>query len=206
MSTDRRHTVTADATPVVYELALEIAAALDRQALDLHACTIRGCLDASDTRSRHQHLQVEMERLTQLPAIRASQLGPDIAAAVRRLQALTGVDHTPAQPLYVAMRDLVDHLELNGSGRWVQRLRAVVRDPSRTAASRMQRLADVLTAMSPGSAGLPLGSINRVQAVVQRLPRQTDPDLAMKYLEFATQPPLPSRLRQSGASDVDHAC
>lgn len=202
MSTNAPRPVTPDSPPAVYDQALRIADALDLRELDLYACTVRACLDAADTAARHEHLQVEMTRLSELAAIRRGAPAADIAAVLRHLRTVTGIAANPYQPLYAAMRDLVDHLELAGAGRWLRRLRLVMHEPDLPAALTIRRLATLLGAMSPGALGLPLGSANRVQAVAQRLPRHDDHARSIRYLQFATRAPQPSRRRPARADHV----
>ncbi|WP_370324846.1 hypothetical protein [Euzebya sp.] len=190
--------------PDVYRIALEVADALDRADLDLWAAGVRSCLDAAGTTARQQHLVVELVRLSHTREIAREGLGPAIAGALARLEIGLGRIDVPAQPLYAAMRELADHLELGGGGRWLARLRAVATDRERTAAARLERRAAVLARMVPGAAGLPAGSRERVDAVAQRLPRHRgDAEETMAYLTFALQPPAPSRRLDGPAPEAD---
>lgn len=179
----------------MYQIALDVADRLDHAEMDLWAAGIRGCMDASGTTARQRHLVVELTRLSHMSTIRRQGLSADIEAALARLELGLGQVDVAAQPLYSAMRDLVDHLELNGGNRWLERLRTVMGDPHRTATERLRRLGAVLDLMTAGVPGLPLGSVERVRAVSVRLPRHMTAPETSEYLEFALQPPQPSRRR-----------
>ncbi len=182
-----------DEAPDAYAIALEVADRLDQAGLDLWASGVRACLDASGSTERQQHLVVELVRLRDMSMIRRESLQPDIERALARLEIGLGTIDVPDQPLYTAVRDLADHLELHGGRRWLARLRTVMGDAERTAAARLQRLGALLERMVPGGEGLPEGTGGRVEAVRARLPRHRDLDRTARYVCFALQPPQPSR-------------
>lgn len=193
------HTITSGTTPVVYRMALEIADRLDGLDRDLWAGTLRSCLDAERTKARHLHLQAELLRLSHTTVVRRDPtLRHQVTDTLARLEALLGVRQTAVQPLYAAMRDLVDHLELSGGRRWVARLATVVTDGDRSPETRLERLAVVLAAMTPQAVGVPLGSATLVTAVTGRLGQQRNAAEAVRYLVFATRPPCSSSRVQSG--------
>jgi hypothetical protein len=187
----------------VYHLALGIADALDDAGMDLWAGGLRACLDADGTTARQTHLALELTRLSHTSIVRRAGLDRDVADALDRLRLGLGSVDAPAQPLYTAVRELADHLELHGGRRWLQRLRAVVHDTSRTAAVRVARMGQLLERMAPGAAGMPEGSAARVEAVVVRLPRQREVDAAADAVAFALRPPQASRRVSEGPPTAD---
>lgn len=175
-------------------MALEIADALDAADFDLWAAGIRACLDADGTTARQLHLMVELTRLSTMRTIRAQGLDRRIGAALGRLDIGLGQIDLPVQPLYSAMRNLVDHLELHGGARWIARMRTVVTDPQRSASVRVQRLEAVLQAMEPGAPGFSVGAAELVMAVTTRLPRHNAAEETAAFMAFALTPPKPSRV------------
>lgn len=179
----------------VYRHARKIADALDEDGRDLWAAGLRSCLDAVGTTERQRHLAAELARLADTSWARRSGLREEIATSRRKLAIALGRDDTPFQPIYVAVRDLAEHLELNGGRRWLSRLRAVALDGERDAAARLARLGALLEHMQPGVAGLPEGSSARVRAVRERLGRHADAEALAAYVRFALRSPPPSRSR-----------
>jgi hypothetical protein len=182
-----------DDAPDAYAIALSVADQLDGAGLDLWAAGVRSCLDAEGSTARQEHLVVELVRLSRMSMVRQQGLESEIAGALARLQVGLGRIDLPVQPLYTAVRELADHLELNGGRRWLGRLRTVMSDADRTADARLRRLAAVLELMQPGTPGLPEGASSRVDAVAVRLPRHRDVEDTARYVTFALRPPQPSR-------------
>ncbi|MEE8602119.1 hypothetical protein [Euzebya tangerina] len=184
-----------DDAPDAYRHALDIAGALDDAGLDLWAGDLRSCLDADSSTARQHHLILELTRLAGMSDVKRAGLDAVISRAVAYLAAGVGETDLPVQPLYSALRDLADHLEVHGAQRWLGRLRTVLHDTSRTSAARVHRLSRLLEAMTPDATGVPLESADKVRAVLTRLPRHVDTPNVAAYLALAVQRPAPSRAR-----------
>lgn len=176
----------------VYEIALGLADRLDEAQMDLWAAGVRSCLDATGSTARQRHLVLELTRLSHTSVVRRAGLAGSMTGALSRLALGLGTVDLPAQPLYEAVRGLAEHLELHGGRRWLGRLRAVVADAERVPEVRVERLAQLLDRMVPGTEGLPEGTAPLVGAVRSRLPRR-DHAGAIETLAFALQAPQPSR-------------
>lgn len=185
-----------DAGDHVYGRVLALADALDADGQDLWAAGLRTCLDAGGSTRRQRHMAAELTRLRDTTWARRSGNRDEIDSAIRHLEVALGRDSSQYQPLYEALRELSDHLELNGGRRWLKRLRTVVLDPERDAPARLERLATVLAHMEPGVEGLPEGSAQRVRAVRSRLGRHTDIEEQMLFVRFALRGPAASRVKR----------
>lgn len=173
----------------VYARLDRLAAACAAAGLDLWAANLRSCARWPDGGDRLVHLRLELTRLENSPGARrvglladAGALGAVVAAAVDADEELAWL------PLYAAVRDLTDYLELEGGRRWLRRLRAAGAGEA-APEHRLRRLRAVIGRMGPGTPGLPAGTAARVAAAAARLDRVSEVVTADRCVRFALAPP-----------------
>ena len=113
-----------DETGFLYDLVEGLADRLETGGMDLWAANLRGCLDADTTGERLAHVGLELARLRSSPAARRLSLGEDVARLETVVTAAVGPPDPLVQPLYDALKDLVDRLRLEGLTGVLARLRS----------------------------------------------------------------------------------
>ncbi|WP_336249674.1 hypothetical protein [Stomatohabitans albus] len=182
-------------------LVTHLADAFDAAGLDLWAADLRACLQSPSSLDQARAIQAECMRLIAKPSVRATARRPDegnapveqedlvagLQMVLDRLSVELGEGPSQAQPLYEALRDLADDLQLNNQARWLARLRHVALDTSFTEEVRMERLDNVIcSALTDDSLPGDLLTACRV-----RLESIFDAQAAAAMAAAAMRPPMP---------------
>ena len=173
----------------LYAAVAALADRLDAGGMDLWAANVRGCLAGERAGERVAALGFELTRLRQAPAARRLGLHDDVDALRRTLATAVGEPDGEDLPLYIALRDLADHLLLAGGRRLLKSLRAVAADPVLAPEERLAQLRALLADLAPGSPDVPVGGTPRIAAVLARLQRVRDAAPAARTAILALRPP-----------------
>ena len=196
-------------------LVAQLADAFDGVGLDLWAANLRACLQSPTSLEVARAVRAEAIRLLDKPSVRATQRripgaqdgtvlpaaeGVDLVDGLQtvldRINVEIGEAPSVAQPLYAALRDLADDLQLHGHARWLARLRHVALDTSFAESVRMERLDNVICSALTDDA-LPAGLL---MACRVRLESVYDDEEAAKMAAAAFRPPVPKH--EAGAGDA----
>lgn len=124
------------------------------------------------------------------------QLVDGLQTILDRLNLEAPMGPSPAQPLYEALRNLADQLQLDGQARWLARLRYVALDTSFTALTRLERLDHVICSALMDES-LPAGLLTACRV---RLEAIVDAERSAKMATYALWPPAPKSDRSHGSS------
>ncbi len=184
-----------DETGFLYDLVEGLADRLETGGMDLWAANLRGCLDADTTGERLAHVGLELARLRSSPAARRLSLGEDVARLETVVTAAVGPPDPLVQPLYDALKDLVDRLRLEGLTAMLARLRSSRRAtlPGASAAETVPAAPSAVVAeLRTVLAGLPAkaspGAQRAAEAASLRLDR-VPAEIAARALALALRRP-----------------
>lgn len=187
-------------------LVAQLADAFDAAGLDLWAANLRACLQSPTSLEVARAVRAEAIRLLDKPSVKAKarripgardgqvmpagdgvDLVDGLQTVLDRINVEIGEAPSVAQPLYEALRDLADHLQLQGHARWLARLRHVALDTSFTAELRMERLDNVICSALNDEA-LPAELLTACRV---RLESVYDASAAAHMAAAAFRPPVP---------------
>ena len=173
----------------LYAAVTALADRLEAGGMDLWAANLRACLAGDRTGERAAALGFELARLRQAPASRRLGLHDDVDGIARTVEAAVGAPDGEQLPLYLALRDLADHLLLEGGRTLLRHLRAAAVDPVLAPEERLARVQALLVDLVPGSPEVPVGGTPRIAAVLARLQRVRDAGPAARTAALALRPP-----------------
>lgn len=168
----------------------DLARELDARGADLWAANLRACMRWSSTGARLEHAARELRRLAESPTARREGLRDRVVALRSHVEVAVGSCDDTAQPVYEALHDLVDYLELEGGHHWARRLRAAAAERTVSGEALAAELTEILSQFEPGVPGVPPGGSQRARAACARLAAQL-PGSSARLLRLALAPPSP---------------